>query len=290
MTVYVIQAARAPVAVVFRRRRSKWWLLSRWRLDTGELEPGASFQGTLYPRRCELSPDGELLYYFAMKGSPGTFVGQGPGLKQFSAVSRAPWLTALAAWKELGAYTPGCHFVPGGRDLGYLGPPQHGTAEPLLARYGLTRNDGGSYATERRHGWVALEEGRARIALARARPGGGGRLVLVDERGGAAKAPGLIEGARPCYHLELSDRRADLAEAVWADWGPDGALLLATRSGRLQIHAVQAEAPRLVREHDLTARDPAPTRSPEWARSWEAPRPARAVERGGRRRARPVLG
>lgn len=45
----ILFAARAPVAVIFRRGRGHW------------------FHGRIYTRRCDLSPDGELLVYFASK-------------------------------------------------------------------------------------------------------------------------------------------------------------------------------------------------------------------------------
>ena len=45
----ILFAARAPVAVIFRHGRGHW------------------FHGRIYTRRCDLSPDGELLVYFASK-------------------------------------------------------------------------------------------------------------------------------------------------------------------------------------------------------------------------------
>ena len=62
---HVLPAAGAPDAVVLRRGPSDWWHVLRWRLDTREVQPGAWFSGRLYSRRCDVSPDGRLLGYFA---------------------------------------------------------------------------------------------------------------------------------------------------------------------------------------------------------------------------------
>ncbi len=54
------------MAVVFRHGPRRWWHVSRWHLDTGDVE-GAWLYGQLYARRGDVSPDGELLCYFVMK-------------------------------------------------------------------------------------------------------------------------------------------------------------------------------------------------------------------------------
>ena len=105
---YVIPATQAPTAIVLFRKGS-WWILARWDLDTPSFTEGASFKGKLYPRRCDLSPDGRLFSYFALKGKGGEFLGQS-GLKTYHAVSRAPWLFALAAWPESGTYLSLIHI------------------------------------------------------------------------------------------------------------------------------------------------------------------------------------
>ena len=95
---YAITAAAAPVAAVIART-SGWFMVARWDLATGAVEPGAWLRGKIYARRCDLSPDGRLLYYFAMKGG-----------KPFHAVSWLPWLTALALWRDNSTYTNGGFF------------------------------------------------------------------------------------------------------------------------------------------------------------------------------------
>ena len=65
--IYALVAANAPTAIVFRRGPSDWWHLGRWDLETGGFESGAWLRGRLYPRRCDLSPDGALLLAFILK-------------------------------------------------------------------------------------------------------------------------------------------------------------------------------------------------------------------------------
>ena len=100
---HVLPAARAPVAAVLRRGPSAWCQVLRWRLDTLELEPGAWMHAKLYPRRCAVSPDGTLLCAFVLASRPA------PWTPDY-AVSKLPWLTALAAWRNGSTWAPPCQF------------------------------------------------------------------------------------------------------------------------------------------------------------------------------------
>jgi hypothetical protein len=91
-SVFVISARKAPVAVVLRRGPSKQVLLLKWNLITDKLQAGQWFKGRIYERRCDLSPSGDLLIYFA-----ATFK---PPLYSWTAISRPPFLTALALWPK----------------------------------------------------------------------------------------------------------------------------------------------------------------------------------------------
>jgi hypothetical protein len=274
--IHVIRAAHAPAAVVFRRGPGRWWHISRWHLDTGDIEGGAWLYGTLYPRRCDLSPDGELLYYFALRMSRKEFLGVS-GLQTYSAVSKAPWLFALAAWRELGTWTRGYHFVEGAleEDEVSIGVPQHGDLGPMK-RYRLARTDPRQYDNERRRGWVEHElcpphkpsdvwdEARS-VILAKPSPDGKRRLVLQDQEW-ISGVPGRIEGRSPLFRLEKGRRITELPDAVWADWDSVGRLLVATREGKLQIHNL--ESGKLLREAAIAPLRPVPRAAPAWAQSW----------------------
>lgn len=89
---YVIQARENPAAVIFRRGPSKHVQLIKWNTDTDEFDEGQWFKGRIYERRCDLSPNGRLLVYFAANYKEPFF--------SWTAVSKTPNLTALALWPK----------------------------------------------------------------------------------------------------------------------------------------------------------------------------------------------
>jgi len=89
---YALLARDARSGVIFRRGPSKQVQLIRWDLRDDSFEHGQWFKGRIYERRCDLSPSGRLLVYFASK-QHGDFV-------TWTAVSRPPFFTALALWPK----------------------------------------------------------------------------------------------------------------------------------------------------------------------------------------------
>jgi hypothetical protein len=63
--IFVILARQAPTGVVFRRGPSKSVLLITWNTDHDIFEEGQWLKGRIYERRCDLSPEGDMLIYFA---------------------------------------------------------------------------------------------------------------------------------------------------------------------------------------------------------------------------------
>jgi hypothetical protein len=104
--IFGILARDASTIAIVRRGPSGWCHVSRWEPEHGELTPGSWLRGTIYPQRCDLSPDGRWLMAFVLKGGARWSVGD-----TYLAVSRLPWLTALAAWSTCGTWTRGLHFV-----------------------------------------------------------------------------------------------------------------------------------------------------------------------------------
>ena len=89
---YAIQARNAPLAVVFRRGPSKQVLLTLWHTDTDTFYEGQWLNGRIYERRCDLSPNGQLLIYFAANYKEPYF--------SWTAISKPPFLTAIALWQK----------------------------------------------------------------------------------------------------------------------------------------------------------------------------------------------
>ena len=104
---FVIMAERSPRALILRRGPSSWYHLVLWNTGKDVFEQGAWFKGRLYEERCDLSPDGELFVYFALQGSRWRTSHQGT----WTAVSRAPWLHALALWPDGDTWGGGGRFV-----------------------------------------------------------------------------------------------------------------------------------------------------------------------------------
>jgi len=93
---FVLLARQAQLGVVMRRGPSRWWHLTLWNTRQDRFSSGQWFGGSLYPRKCDLSPDGQLLSYFAGKYRLGAR-DHGYDLT-YIAVSRPPYFTALALW------------------------------------------------------------------------------------------------------------------------------------------------------------------------------------------------
>ena len=106
---YAILARDGRSGVVFRRGPSRQVRLLRWWLDSDTVEPGQWLKGRIYERRCDVSPDGSMLVYFAAKWETP--------LATWTAISRPPYLTALALWPKGDAWGGGGLFL-GPRTLG----------------------------------------------------------------------------------------------------------------------------------------------------------------------------
>ena len=95
----VILARRARRAVVFRRGPSKWTLVLRWDTDTDTFTAGDWFHGRIYTRRCDITPDGRHLVYFAAKfwSQRQTQLNFG---HSWTAISEMPRLEPLGLWAK----------------------------------------------------------------------------------------------------------------------------------------------------------------------------------------------
>ena len=118
---FVIPARNAPRALIFRRGPSKWTQLILWHTQTDTFEDGAWFNGRIYSERCDISPDGTKLIYFAAdyrKPAAYDFAGNKATAfpETWTAISKVPWLTALCVWPNSGTYFGGGLF-PDDREI-----------------------------------------------------------------------------------------------------------------------------------------------------------------------------
>ncbi len=290
---YFIIARQARKAVVFRRGPSKSVRLLSWDLATDTLTGGQWFKGRLYERRCDLSPDGELLVYFAAKH-------HGP-LGSWTAISRPPYLKALALWPKGDGWGGGGLFDdtrtlrlnhrPGAESHLYDGfsVPKGFRVSPLGERPGWGEDDPIHSLRLMRDGWRIVSDGetsgyrrKGPFLWTYETP------AVMDKALGAAKARlrvslhgiGARRGAwynQTAQVVGVADEvLADLGPIDWADIDPNGDILLARDGCLYRLPWPRATEPVLVA--DLGGMTFEPCAAPGFAAGW--PKAARVP--GGR--------
>lgn len=104
---FVITASEADEAVIFRKGPADWCHIIRWNTADDSFHRGAWIKARVYAERCDLSPNGKLLLYFALQGSKFRTSYGG----SYTAVSRTPWLKALVLWPEGDTWGGGGRFT-----------------------------------------------------------------------------------------------------------------------------------------------------------------------------------
>jgi hypothetical protein len=273
-----IPATRSPVVAVLRRGPSDWSQVSRWDTAAGTVEPGAWIRANLYPQRCDLSPDGRWLAYFTLRASARWTAGT-----TYVAVSRLPWLTALAAWGTAGTWSRGVHFTDDRRTW-EVGLPDEGDIEPLRSRHrlGLALTRPISFAVERRKGWTDspdappydrerdLWDERRALALTvqKPRPKADGAELLTVRGSYAAFRSGQPSWAAVSYAIVDGHRRLVLDGVQWADWDALGRLLVATTDGQLEVRREPWDGHAIEWSFDLDRQRPEPVAPPSIAGRW----------------------
>lgn len=103
---FVIMAKSASVAVIVKRGPARWAQVVLWDTRGDVFNDGAWIRGRIYAEKCDLSPDGQLFVYAAFQGQRlGTSYSD-----SYTAVSRPPWLHALALWPMHTTYGGGGRF------------------------------------------------------------------------------------------------------------------------------------------------------------------------------------
>lgn len=295
---FAIIARDARRAIVFRRGPTRRTRLIVWNLRDDTLEGGQWFFGRIYERRCDLSPDGELLAYFAAKfvEPHGTW----------TAIARPPYFTALAFWPKGDSWGGGGlfedartfllnHRAPERAVVAPQGAPeaQGFTVKPFGRYSGFGEDDPIYRARLTRDGWSVDPPGEAkkqsfdapvwmvfdppRVRRLKLR-GGGGALGSLTLRV-------LTHG----YHERDGRSWVETADVVdddgtilrgfgridWIDADRNGDILIARegRLERLRRAAIRSGDPTLVADlHDMAFE---PVEAPAWARSWTGRRPRR---------------
>ena len=224
---YAILARESHRAVIFRRGPSKQVLLISWNTDTDTFTEGQWLKGRIYERRCDLSPDGELLLYFAASWKEP--------YQSWSAISRPPYLTALALWPQGHAWGGGGLFLSD-RHVALRHHEATLAPEFKLPKWMKVETRGcrgednpGWYARLMRDGWEFREDG----VLARPHPFAPTAYELQ------MIVYGHYEKNGPWYVIEhvVVDKRANttvsLGRGDWADWCHRSGDLLFAAGGQI---------------------------------------------------------
>ena len=235
--------------MIFRRGPSKYVEIVRWDLSRDVFERGQWFRGRIYDRRSDLSPDGELLVYFAAKYiRPET--GGADALYSWTAVSRAPWLTALALWPKTDAWWGGGLFT-GPRRLWLNHPPDRAEHHPEHRPRGLTIETNPDATGEDepvysrrldREGWTLRQKLEVEVSRDR-----GYRTLVPEQRAKTAPPDSGADGMsiilersltratyRTLFRIEGAADEAELPPGPmdWMDWDPRGRII-ALSGGRV---------------------------------------------------------
>jgi hypothetical protein len=289
---FVLLARKAPRAVIFRRGPSAQVGLYLWHLDTDRIEPGQWLKGRIYERRCDLSPDGKHLVYFCAQWRKP--------MQTWTAISRPPWLTALALWPKGDAWGGGGLWDDDASIAVSHAPspitPMEGSVLPRKVKVrelGLGHGEDAPIWSERmrREGWRCTVRGKSGAPdfgespvwkldppneWEKASPTDRARVLTMRVHAVAERSGRDSEG--DWYVIDHVVRESGargrvtelaLGRSEWADWAPSGDLLFA-QGGVLhrlpRRFGLEREKARVVA--DLRADRFVARRAPKEARVW----------------------
>lgn len=114
--IHILLARESSLGVVIRRGPSKRVCTLLWDRATDDFRIGQWLRGRIYERRCDLSPAGTYLIYFAMNGR---WDGEARG--SWTGLSRAPYLKAFTLFAKGDCWNGGGLFT--GEDRYWLNGP-----------------------------------------------------------------------------------------------------------------------------------------------------------------------
>jgi hypothetical protein len=279
---FFILARQAPIGLVFRRGPSKWVQLVKWHTKTDIFEPGQWFHGRIHERRCDLSPDGSLLIYFAHKISAKSLRDK-EYTYAWTAISKPPFLTALALWPKGDCWHGGGSFIDGYTVL-LNHRPEVARPHPKHRPHGLrvlpnphANGEDDPIFPQRleRDGWKEIQawkvENRDYPQLChtiepeireRISPSGRDRILLTRSIECLDYSEEFAVGSIGQSEL------VNIDQASWADFDQQGRLVFA-KDGK--VFAGEVDEQNRISEKlliDLNPLKPCTLRTPKWATEW----------------------
>lgn len=287
-------ARNAREAVIFRRGPSKQVLLIKWSLKNDTFDIGQWFKGRVYERRCDLSPDGSKLVYFAAKYKEPLY--------SWTAISKVPYFTALMLWPKGDCWGGGGLFeseytlrlnhsayfgetellkgfkIPKNFKISPLGHyPGSGEDDPIwtarLKRDGWEYIEGQTYKEDRKSKiWITYDPPiRYRKPLSSNK----NNPYVLD-----IKILGIKEREGPWHVIEhevlniQTEKTLSLGRTDWADWDYNGDLLYSAQ-GKLFRLKPQKKAEFLydinksIEIADFSGLKFEEKIAPDWAKKWK---------------------
>lgn len=274
----VLLAKDAPKGVVLRRGPSKWVQLILWHTATDSFEEGQWFRGRIYPAGCDLSADGSLFLYLALKERT-PFRRQSSYTYKWTAVSRPPYFTALALWPLGDTQYGGGVFLNNQAVLLYRESAQ---AHPDHQPQGL--HVSASLEPDRlrkssRDGWSLIQQGRFYFERTPGYPLGRGITIrpYIWQKYHPSKRFHLVSEAYREPHFKtifsrylidtVSNKRTEIEGVSWVDWDQQGRLVFA-RDGQLFASETPQSPLEVHMIADFRANTPVSILPPDWARRW----------------------
>lgn len=212
-------APKANRGVIVRRGPSKWVRLILWDTNTDKFTPGQWLNGPI--RSFDLSPNGEHFIYFVSYHKT-----RAPGL--WVALSKPPYLTALAMWPISDAWGGFCSFIDQRKiyiEKGMHQPSLELSPDFKLRKYSLTDGRYNQDWKMERDGWSAT--------VPEDHPTGWGKYYLewkkVSQKENLTLSRQNMKpsGTKPDFWLEGSAGKIKLVNVERADFDPQGNLVLA---------------------------------------------------------------
>lgn len=302
---YAILARRAPVGVIFRRGPSERVQIIHWDMVTDTFTPGQWFHGRIYERRSDISPNGRLLVYAARKENARTHEDK-EYTSYWTAISKPPYLTALALWPCRSAVGGGLFLSDAKVVLNHRRAEPHPKHQPKGLKIAIGEEVLEESLLNRRlehDGWRHVQEWRGEFVrgswdTAYRKDKKAGLLKGVElaqslsgldtESGYVTHAPSIHEKLHPSQGLTLvmtttisrfrhqhvysvRDREGHEEKFMgveWADWDQRGRLVFAQDGKMLALaaDAIGKEPPQEL--VNLNGNQPEAVVAPDWAKTW----------------------
>jgi len=263
------------MGVIFRRGPTRWIQLINWDTRKDVFEEGQWFHGHIYIGRSDLSPSGSLLIYFANKFNKKTVTDK-EYTYAWTAVSKPPFLTALALWPKGDCWHGGGLFR-GPHDVFLNHRPADAKSHPLHPPKGLRvmpnpqacgEDDPIRIPRMERDGWQFKQwldydyyGHRTLNPVIMEKPNGEGDLKLRVE---IYQEP---EEQWVCSIVTKKGKEFEIGLGTWADFDQGGRLVFAS-GGKLFSAFLKSGEMVMDQLADFNASKPRALKAPKWATQW----------------------